>query len=79
MISNEISSLTRAQAAAVKKRVDTLNATIRKKTKQNQKTDVRDVFSANQEQVDNCRKTLSFGLFYKVLALHVWYFEIYEM
>lgn len=51
LIKDDTSSLTRAQAAAVRKRVDTLNATIRKKQKQKlqHKTDVRDVFSAGAE------------------------------
>ncbi|CAH1797242.1 unnamed protein product [Owenia fusiformis] len=45
------SSLTRTQAAAVRKRVDTLNATIRKrqKHKEHQKVDVRDVFPQQPE------------------------------
>ncbi|CAG2242164.1 ARHGAP18_28_40 [Mytilus edulis] len=37
-------TLTSHQAAVVKRRVDTLNATIRKKQKQSNKTDVRDIF-----------------------------------
>ena len=47
VLKRETSSLTKAQAAAVRKRVDTLNATIRKrqKQKQQQKKDVRNVFS----------------------------------
>ena len=50
IISRETSSLTKAQAAAVKKRVDTLNATLRKKQKQKdkQKADVRDLFTPSQ-------------------------------
>ncbi len=44
-LKHETSSLTRAQAAAVKKRVDTLNATVRKKQKQQHKTHVKDVFA----------------------------------
>lgn len=51
LIKDDTSSLTRAQAAAVRKRVDTLNATIHKKQKQRlqYKTDVRDVFSPAAE------------------------------
>ena len=51
VVSQEISSLTKKQAAAVKKRVDTLNATLRKKQKQREKggkADVRDLFSQGQ-------------------------------
>ena len=53
VISRETSSLTRAQAAAVKKRVDTLNATLRKKQKlkDKQKADVRDLFTPSQVSV----------------------------
>ena len=50
VLSRETSSLTKAQAAAVKKRVDTLNATLRKKQKQKEKhkADVRDIFTPTQ-------------------------------
>ncbi len=50
MLSEEISSLTKRQAEAVKKRVDTLNATLRKKQKQKEKhkADVRDIFTPAQ-------------------------------
>ena len=50
VISRETSSLTKTQAAAVKKRVDTLNATLRKKQKQKEKhkADVRDIFTPSQ-------------------------------
>ena len=44
-LSSTTSSLTKAQAVAVKKRVDTLNATIRKKQKQQPKKDVREIFA----------------------------------
>lgn len=40
--------LTDAQAAAVKKRVDTLNATF-KKQKRQKRTDVRDIFSSDTQ------------------------------
>jgi len=53
----ETSSLTRAQANAVKKRVDTLNATIRKRHKHPHKTDVRDVFSTDQSSPKQDRRT----------------------
>ena len=51
LIKDDTSSLTRAQAAAVRKRVDTLNATIRKKLKQQHKTDVRDIFTQPASEV----------------------------
>ncbi|ELU05836.1 hypothetical protein CAPTEDRAFT_167257 [Capitella teleta] len=51
LIKDDTSSLTRAQAAAVRKRVDTLNATVRKKHKQQLKTDVRDVFTGASSEV----------------------------
>lgn len=39
-----LSTLTRTQAAAVEKRVETLKQTLRKKNKQHQVPDVRDIF-----------------------------------
>lgn len=50
-LTKETASLTRTQAAAVKKRVETLNATLRQKNKprQKQKVDVRDVFDQTSE------------------------------
>ena len=47
-VNKETSQLTRQQAGAVKKRIDTLNATLRKKHKQQARGDVRDVFSASE-------------------------------
>ena len=65
VISRETSSLTKAQAAAVKKRVDTLNATLRKKQKlkDKQKADVRDLFTPSQ---------VSIKLFSKVKTSNYW-------
>jgi hypothetical protein len=42
-VANETKALTENQAAAVKKRIDTLNATFRKQKRQ-KRTDVRSVF-----------------------------------
>ncbi|KAJ8322115.1 hypothetical protein KUTeg_000586 [Tegillarca granosa] len=43
-------TLTLHQAAVVKRRIDSLNSTLRKKQKQNAKTDVRDIFPAGPIQ-----------------------------
>ena len=53
-LKKETATLTRKQAAAVKKRVETLNATRRGKKKEKQlekKADVRDVFSGDAADV----------------------------
>ena len=67
LIKNETSSLTRTQAAAVKKRIDTLNATIRKRQKQQQKTDVRDLFPPTQAVGDQVSEEFLFFSFIQQL------------
>ena len=44
-----LSTLTRTQAAAVQKRVETVSQTLRKKNKQYQIPDVRDIFAQQRE------------------------------
>lgn len=44
-----LSTLTRTQAAAVQKRVETVSQTLRKKNKQYQVPDVRDIFAQQRE------------------------------
>lgn len=53
IVLSETASLTKPQAEAVKKRIETLNNTIRKRTKHHPKQDVRNVFSASGRQLDN--------------------------
>jgi len=50
VVLSETSSLTKSQAEAVRKRVATLNATLRKKQKQREVTDIRDVFGTRKDQ-----------------------------
>ena len=71
IISRETSSLTKAQAAAVKKRVDTLNATLRKKQKQKdkQKADVRDLFTPSQVYESNFPPCLVKSFLYNVVFI----------
>lgn len=45
VLDSETHALTREQVAAVKKRVDTLNATLHKRHNKTNKKDVRDVFA----------------------------------
>ncbi|XP_045400294.1 rho GTPase-activating protein 18 isoform X2 [Lemur catta] len=47
-----LSTLTRTQAAAVQKRVETVSQTLRKKNKQYQIPDVRDIFAQQRESKD---------------------------
>ncbi|XP_075859082.1 rho GTPase-activating protein 18 isoform X2 [Microcebus murinus] len=47
-----LSTLTRTQAAAVQKRVETVSQTLRKKNKQHQIPDVRDIFAQQTESKD---------------------------
>lgn len=47
-----LSTLTRTQAAAVQKRVETVSQTLRKKNKQYQIPDVRDIFAQQRESND---------------------------
>jgi phosphopantetheine adenylyltransferase len=48
VVTDETSSLTKSQAEAVRRRVATLNATLRKKQKQREVTDIRDVFGGRK-------------------------------
>ncbi|XP_006144331.1 rho GTPase-activating protein 18 isoform X2 [Tupaia chinensis] len=47
-----LSTLTRTQAAAVQKRVETVSQTLRKKNKQYQIPDVRDIFAQQRESIE---------------------------
>lgn len=48
-----LSTLTRTQAAAVQKRVETVSQTLRKRNKQYQIPDVRDIFAHQRESKEN--------------------------
>lgn len=48
-----LATLTRTQAAAVQKRVETVSQTLRKKNKQHQIPDVRDIFAQQTESKEN--------------------------
>ena len=50
-LKRETATLTRKQTAAVKRRVETLNATRRKAKDKTEKTDVRNVFAGDAENV----------------------------
>ncbi|KAK6489088.1 rho GTPase-activating protein 18-like isoform X1 [Huso huso] len=59
-----LSTLTRTQAAAVQKRVDTVTQTLRKKNKQHQVPDVRDIFglpSAQSGKISSANRTQPAG------------------
>lgn len=48
IVSKETSTLSKSQAAAVKKRIDTLNATLRKRRRERRKTHVKDAFMSDE-------------------------------
>lgn len=50
-----LSTLTRTQAAAVQKRVETVSQTLRKKNKQHHIRDVRDIFAQQREAQEKVR------------------------
>lgn len=50
-----LSTLTRTQAAAVQKRVETVSQTLRKKNKQHHIPDVRDIFAQQREAREKVR------------------------
>lgn len=60
-----LSTLTRTQAAAVQKRVETVSQTLRKKNKQYQIPDVRDIFAQQRESKE---KVGFFFFFFDVKA-----------
>ena len=62
-----LSTLTRTQAAAVQKRVETVSQTLRKKNKQYHNPDVRDIFAQQTESKEKV-SFLSFFCFFDVKA-----------
>lgn len=56
-----LSTLTRTQAAAVQKRVETVSQTLRKKNKQHHIPDVRDIFAQRRES----KEKVSFLFWYE--------------
>lgn len=57
-----LATLTRTQAAAVQKRVETVTQTMRKKNKQYQVPDVRDIFKQQNDSTEQVRSFLWFWL-----------------
>lgn len=55
-----LATLTRTQAAAVQKRVETVTQTMRKKNKQYQVPDVRDIFKQQNDSTEKVRSFLWF-------------------